>query len=63
MTNITKSNWQNPKSIEKKQMTCISITPSLLEKFRKKYPQGSFSAFIEQQLKEEINQQDSHVRK
>ena len=53
MTNI-QTNWQKSRPLEKKSMTCISILPSSLEAFRKKYPEGSFSAFVQQKLKEEL---------
>ena len=53
MTNIT--NWQSPhRPFEKKSMTCISILQSSLKAFRKKYPEASFSAFVQQKLQEEL---------
>ena len=46
--------WQTERTSEIKGRTCISIHYSLIEEFHKKYPEGNFSMFVEQKLKEEL---------
>ncbi len=54
MTNIQKTNWQTPRTDERKTLTGVTLLPSLVKAWRKKYPNGNFSMFVEQKIKDEL---------
>ena len=51
---IQNENWQTIRKAERKTMTGITIYPSLVKAWRKKYPAGNFSMFVEQKVIQEL---------
>ena len=50
----TQEVWQSQRKTERKTMTGVTILPSLVKAWRKKYPEGNFSMFVEMKLIEEL---------
>ena len=46
--------WQSVRKAERKTLTGVTLLPSLVKAWRKKYPEGNFSMFVEQKIIEEL---------
>ena len=54
MMKETIEDWKTSRPTERRSQVCISIPPTLMDQFKKKFPDGNFSRFVELKLRDEL---------